>query len=76
VAGLAFRSQVAATRTGEQGLVGKIGVVRQALDPEGKVFVHGELWKAVAAEPIADGRQVRVTRVEGLTLTVEPADAA
>jgi membrane-bound serine protease (ClpP class) len=75
IAGLAFRSQVAATQTGQRGLVGEIGVVRQALDPEGKVFVHGELWKATAGMPIDNGRRVRVTHVEGLTLTVEPIDA-
>jgi membrane-bound serine protease (ClpP class) len=75
VAGLAFRSQVAVTRTGEQGLVGKIGVVKQALDPDGKVFVHGELWRATASEPIDGGRRVRITRVDGLTLTVEPTDS-
>jgi membrane-bound serine protease (ClpP class) len=75
VAGLAFRSQVSTTQTGERGLVGKIGVVKQALDPEGKVFVHGELWKAVAGQPIENGCKVRVTHVEGLTLTVEPTDS-
>ncbi len=76
IAGLAFRSQVAATRTGQQGLVGKIAVVKQALDPEGKVFVHGELWKAIAGVPIDNGSKVRITGVDGLTLTVEPEDSA
>ncbi len=47
-----------------------------ALDPEGKVFVHGELWKAAAGVPIGDGRKVRITSVDGLTLTVEPEDSA
>ena len=74
VAGLAFRAQTATTLTGQQGLVGKIGVVKQALDPEGKVFVHGELWQAIARVPIEDGHKVRITGVEGLTLTVEPAE--
>jgi membrane-bound serine protease (ClpP class) len=72
VAGLAFRAQTATTLTGQRGLVGKIGVVKQALNPEGKVFVHGELWQAIARVPIEDGRKVRITGVEGLTLTVEP----
>jgi membrane-bound serine protease (ClpP class) len=75
VAGLAFRSQVATTQTGQRGLVGKIGVVKQDLDPDGKVFVHGELWNATAGVPIGSGRTVRITRVEGLVLTVEPADS-
>lgn len=70
IAGLAFRSQSAATRTGQRGLLGKVGVVKQALDPDGKVFVHGELWKATSAVPIENGRKVRITGVEGLTLTV------
>lgn len=74
VAGLAFRAQTATTLTGQRGLVGKIGVVKQALDPEGKVLVHGELWQATAGVPIEDGRKVRITGVEGLILTVEPAE--
>ena len=76
IASLAFRSQVAATRTGEQGLVGKVGVVQQTIDPEGKVFVHGELWRAIAGVPVDSGCKVRITGVEGLTLTVEPEDTA
>ncbi len=76
VAGLAFRAQTATALTGQRGLVGQIGVVKQALEPEGKVFVHGELWQATAGTPIEDGRKVRITGVEGLTLTVEPAEEA
>nr|MDJ0804573.1 NfeD family protein [Desulfobacterales bacterium] len=75
VAGLAFRSQVSTTRTGQRGLVGKLGVVKQDIDPAGKVFVHGELWHATAGEPIASGAQVRITDIEGLTLTVEPVES-
>ena len=45
VATLVVRAQVAQPRTGAAGLVGEVGVVKQALAPEGKVFVHGELWR-------------------------------
>jgi membrane-bound serine protease (ClpP class) len=38
--------------TGAQGLVGETGVAQTALSPQGKVFVHGELWDAVAATPL------------------------
>jgi len=71
VAGLVFRAQVSAPRTGDRGLIGEVGVVRQALAPRGKVFVHGELWNARAAVPLPEGVQVRVVGLEGLTLTVE-----
>ena len=57
--------------TGAAGMVGQTGVVRRALDPEGQVQVDGELWKAVAPEgPVAAGESVRITAVDGLTLTV------
>jgi len=74
VAALVFRAQVAKPRTGIKGLIGEIGVVKQTLDPEGKVFVHGELWHAVSKKPIREGAKVRVVGLENLVLEVEPAD--
>jgi membrane-bound serine protease (ClpP class) len=61
--------------TGQEDLIGQVGVVRQTLDPEGLVFVHGELWRAKTnGEPVAPGEQVRVEGLDdGLTLTVAPA---
>jgi membrane-bound serine protease (ClpP class) len=58
--------------TGEQGLVGETGVAQTALSPQGKVFVHGELWDAVAPSPAPIGQLVVVRRIDGLTLQVEP----
>ncbi|MCG6910714.1 MAG: nodulation protein NfeD [Deltaproteobacteria bacterium] len=71
VAGLAFRAQVAKPRTGGKGLIGEIGVVKKRLAPEGKVFVHGELWFARARETIEEGSKVRVVAVKNLVLDVE-----
>ncbi len=59
--------------TGEQGLVGEIGIAQSALAPCGKIFVHGELWDAVSAVPIPAGERVIVRQVDGLTLRVDPA---
>jgi membrane-bound serine protease (ClpP class) len=61
--------------TGQEELIGQVGVVRQTLDPVGLVFVHGELWRArTDGEPIPPGRQVRVEGLDdALTLTVAPA---
>ena len=61
--------------TGEEGMVGALGVAETDLGPlgsSGKVFVHGELWEARARQPIAKGTRVRVREIEGLTLVVEP----
>ena len=61
--------------TGAQGLVGETGVAQTALSPQGKVFVHGELWDAIAASPLPIGRLVVVRKVDGLILEVEPLAA-
>ncbi len=58
--------------TGEQGLLGETGVAQTALSPQGKVFVHGELWDAIAPSSLPIGQLVVVRRVDGLTLQVEP----
>ena len=71
VASLAFKAQVTRTRTGLQGLIGEIGTVKQAIDPEGRVLVHGELWRARSAAVLEVGCKVRVVAVDGLTATVE-----
>jgi len=56
---------------GVSGLIGQSGVARGALEPEGQVSVHGEIWRAVADRPLADGTQVTVVDVQGLTLKVK-----
>jgi membrane-bound serine protease (ClpP class) len=74
---LAIKARLAPLATGVEGLRGEVGVVEQALEPEGTVFVHGELWKAIAASgPVAAGTKVRVLRVRDLVVDVEPVDAA
>src|SRR2546425_657019 len=47
------------------GLVGQTGVARGALEPEGQGSVHGEIWRAVADRPLADGTPVTVVDVQG-----------
>ena len=65
---------------GAEQLVGAEGEVTDALEATGSdgagrgmVLVHGELWRAVAPVKIGKGARVRVVRVDGLTLHVEPA---
>jgi membrane-bound serine protease (ClpP class) len=58
--------------TGVQGLVGETGVAQTALSLQGKVFVHGELWDAIASSALPVGQLVVVRQVDGLTLQVEP----
>lgn len=67
-------------RCGVEGLIGRVGVVRQPLDPLGQVAVGGELWRARRSwaeedEPPPDeGESVVVDHVQGLTLSVRRAE--
>jgi len=58
--------------TGMEGLVGETGESLTSIAPGagGRTRVHGEIWNAIANEPIATGARIVVTNVDGLTLTV------
>ena len=72
VAGMVFRVQVSKPTTGNRGLIGEIGIVKKACEPEGKVFVHGELWNAIATEPIKENTKVQIIKVDRLVIEVKP----
>ncbi len=69
---IALRARRNKVVTGQQGLVGEIGIAETSLSPSGKVFIHGELWDAVSTLNIPAGERVIVRRVDGLTLRVDP----
>jgi membrane-bound serine protease (ClpP class) len=71
---LVLKSRKWKTSTGKEELVGEEGMVTATLPEggEGMIRIHGELWRAYAASPVAEGMSVRVLRVEGLKLFVEP----
>ena len=71
---LVLRSRQWKSTTGREELVGAQGTVVNALGVgvEGMIRVHGELWQAASAQPAEVGASVRVLRVEGLKLRVEP----
>lgn len=71
--GMGLKAQRKKTTTGDKGMVGMTGVARTKLDPEGSVFVHGEIWKAVADQTIKKGEKIKVVGVEDLTLKVTKA---
>lgn len=71
---LVLRAHKNPVASGVEAMIGEIGVARTPVGPDGKVFVHGELWNARAASDIAEGARVRVRGVEGLRVIVERAD--
>ncbi len=75
IATLAFKAWLRQPEAGARGLVGEIGEARSQIDPEGKVFVHGEIWNAYSKEVIEQGEKVRVLEVAGLRVKVERSDS-
>ena len=58
--------------TGAEGLVSEIGVVAAGHSGQTWVKVHGELWKATSNEELIVGEEVRILKIKGLVLEVEP----
>lgn len=75
---LVLRSRKWKTSTGQEELLGARGVVVSPVGggTEGIIRIHGELWQAVSSRPLVEGKPVRVVRVEGLKLHVEPVEAS
>ena len=73
---IALRARRNKVVTGIQGLIGEIGVAQTPLTPQGKVFVHGELWDAIASAALPEGSKVIVESVNGLQLRVGAAQAS
>ncbi len=73
VAGLALRAHRTQPKSGSDGLLGEIGVVKKPIDPEGLVFVHGENWRARSSEKIEPGEKIEVEGMNGLILKVRKA---
>jgi membrane-bound serine protease (ClpP class) len=69
---LAFKARRNKVVTGREGLVGETGIAQTVLSPRGKIFVHGELWDAVASSEVSVGKSVVVRRIDGLLLQVDP----
>jgi membrane-bound serine protease (ClpP class) len=69
---VALRARRNKVMTGMEGLVGEVAIAQTALAPAGKVFVHGEIWDAVASADVSPGEKVVVQKVDGLQLRVRP----
>jgi membrane-bound serine protease (ClpP class) len=58
--------------TGAASMIGEAGQALTAIEPDtpGRVATHGEVWRATSGESIPEGARVRITNVNGLSLTV------
>ena len=64
-------------QTGSEAMPGELADVVEPVDSDhGTVRLRGESWRARSPHPIGVGQKVRVARVDGLTLSVEPLPQA
>jgi len=67
---LAMHSRRMKTRLGVDALIGRHATAMEPLTPEGHVLVEGEIWRAVASEPVSAGSPLRVMGHEQYLLRV------
>jgi membrane-bound serine protease (ClpP class) len=72
---LALRARHLKSTLGVDALVGRSAKAMEPLTPEGHVLVEGEIWTAVASEPVAAGEQLLVSGHEQYVLRVTPIGA-
>jgi membrane-bound serine protease (ClpP class) len=73
---LAVRARQRPVVTGAEELVNEPASALEDFETTGDVWIHSERWRAQSPVPVRKGQKLKVTRVEGLLLHVEPVDAA
>ena len=69
-----LEAQQAAPSVAAERVVGEIGEARTPVHREGTVYAGGEMWSARSENPIPEGTRVRVVRLDGLVVEVEPVE--
>ncbi len=72
VLALLARSRRRAVVSGPEDMIDDVGPVLDWAGHQGRVRIHGEIWRARAERAVSPGQNVRVVGIDGLTLEVEP----
>jgi membrane-bound serine protease (ClpP class) len=70
---LAVRTWGQRPASGQEGMIGEVGEVRERIAPRGKVWLHGEYWTAESDEELEVGQKVRVVSVNHMVVRVRKA---
>ncbi|MBI2311988.1 MAG: nodulation protein NfeD [Betaproteobacteria bacterium] len=74
VVGAALKARRRPVVSGREQMIGAVGEVLEGSAGEGLARVQGEIWTVKSATPLTAGQRVRVTAIDGLTLTVSPEE--
>lgn len=72
IGGFAVKARSRRVVSGKEELIGSTGEVTCSSGHTGYAHIHGESWQVCGSRPLVVGERVRVTRLDGLTLSVEP----
>jgi membrane-bound serine protease (ClpP class) len=73
IVSFAVRARRRPVVSGNEGLARETAEAVEDFEHTGLVRVHGELWTATSAAPVRAGQRLRIRRVDGLVIHVEPA---
>jgi len=68
----AFQAMHRPVTTGREAMIGARAEVVTDLSPTGRIRYRGELWRAMAREPIPAGSRVTIIEVDGMRVWVQP----
>ncbi|NOZ09957.1 MAG: nodulation protein NfeD [Gammaproteobacteria bacterium] len=72
VSTLAVKSRNRPVVSGAEQMIGGVGEALESFQGQGRIRIHSEEWSARSDTPISAGQQVRVTKMDGLVLQVQP----
>jgi len=72
VLAMALKARRRPVVSGQEQLIGAVGEAIQDFDQQGYIYLHSENWNAISSSPVKKGQKVKVARMEGLTLYVDP----
>jgi membrane-bound serine protease (ClpP class) len=73
IVSFAVRARRRPVVSGAEGLLLETAEATEDFEQRGLVRVQGELWQAVSRAPVRAGQRLRIRKVDGLTVEVEPA---
>lgn len=69
---LIIRAHRSKVQTGVETMPGRRALAVEDLTPDGRIILDGDYWNAISSAPVVKGGFVRVLRLSGLTVYVEP----
>jgi membrane-bound serine protease (ClpP class) len=72
VIGMALKARGRPVVSGQEELIGAIGIILEDCERDGHIRIHSEVWNAHTSVPLQKGQKVRVRSMRGLVLNVEP----